>query len=316
MKKQLLAAAVAATMASVASADVSITGQMKVNYKNTDNNGTSSNAISHEANLYVKGSNGDTKFHLELDADSADGAGGDLDVEDVWMSTKIGDVTVKSGTWNGGDTLISKDSDRATGKFEASTSMAGLSIKADGSAAGNKNFTIGGEFSGVNVSYKMDDGDDDEIKVSTTIQGISLAYHGHDNNEANKDKSSIVVSGSMGGVDLTYASADADSGATISGDSLFGDAAALNVESDGSGMGAGDDISGFIVSTSMAGNKVKGVFAEVDNLTGDGDLDITKFVVTRPLASGATLEVTYTEQDSATNANDEEQLDVELMVKF
>jgi len=36
MKKQLLIAAVAATMGTAAIADVSISGNMKVNYKNTD----------------------------------------------------------------------------------------------------------------------------------------------------------------------------------------------------------------------------------------------------------------------------------------
>jgi len=314
MKKQLLIAAVAATMTSVAFADISITGQMKANYKNTDNNGTSANAISHEANLYVSGKTGDSAFYMEVDMDS--GGSNGIDSEDLWMSTKIADVNVKAGTWNGSDTLISKDSDRAEGKFAISGNVAGLDIVADGTSAGNKNYTVSGEFSGVNLSYKMDDGDDDEVKVSTEIQGISLAYHGHDNNEANKDKSSVTVSGSVAGFDLTYARADADSAATIDGDSLFGDAAALNVESDGSGMAAGDDISGIIASTSYAGNTVKLVAAEVDNVTGDGDLDITKFVVTRPLAAGSTLEVTYTEQDSATNANDEEQLDIELAVKF
>ncbi len=317
MKKQLLAAAVAATMTSVAMADISITGQMKANYKNTDNNGTSGNAISHEANLYVTGKNGDTKFYMEMEMDSgssieANGA----DIEDIWMSTKIADLAVKAGTWNGSDTLISADSSRAEGKFEVSTDVAGINVKVDGTADANKNITLSGEFAGVAASFKIDDEDDDEVKLSTTVNGITLAYHNQDNNEANKDKSSIAVSGSFNGVDLTYAQADADSAATIDGDSLFGDAAVFNVESDGSGMGAGDDLKGFIASTSVAGNKVKAVFAEVNNVTGDGDLDITKFVVTRPLAAGATLEVTYTEQDSTTAANDEEQLDVELAVKF
>jgi len=303
MKKQLLIAAVAATMTSAAIADISITGLMKANYKNTDNNGTSANAISHEANIYVSGKNGDSKFYMEMEMDSGDSietAG--ADIEDIWMSTKIADVNVKAGTWNGSDTLISKDSTRAEGKFEVSTTVSGVTVVADGTADANKNITLKGDVAGVAVSYKIDDEEDDEVKLSTTVNGITLAYHNHDNNEANKDKSSIVVSGSYNGVDLTYAQADADSSATIDGDSLFGDAAVFNVESDGSGMAAGDDIKGFIASTNIGGNKVKAVFAEVNNVTGDGDLDITKFVVTRSLAAGATLEVTYTEQDSATAA--------------
>jgi hypothetical protein len=42
-------------MTSAAIADISITGGMKVNYKDTDNNGTLTNAISHETDLQITG---------------------------------------------------------------------------------------------------------------------------------------------------------------------------------------------------------------------------------------------------------------------
>ena len=331
MKKQVLIAAVAASMTSVAMADISITGQMKVNYTNTETGGTAVNAISHEANLYIKGQNGDTQFHMELDSDSgdynADTTAADdhtsatttanLDVEDLWMSTKIGDVNVKGGTWNGSDTLISADSARAAGKYVVSTNVGGVGIAVDGATGDdNTNITLSGEFAGVNASYKIDN-DDDELKLSTTIQGITVAYHNHDNNAADEDKSSVSVSGSVSGFDLTYARADADASATISGDSLFGNVATMNVGNDGDGMQAGDDIQGVIASTSVAGNKVKVVFASIDDATASADdTDVTKFVVTRPLASGATLEVTYQDTDTDGTSNDEEKLDVELAVKF
>jgi len=323
MKKQLLIAAVAATMTSAAMADVSITGQMKANYKNHDTNGTSSNAISHEANLYIKGQNGDTKFHMELDSDSADTLDSDapaltanIGVEDIWMSTKIADVTVKAGTWNGSDSLISEDSARAQGKFEASTNVAGVGVKVDGSANSNKNITLSGDIAGVAVSYKIDDEDDDEVKLSTTINGITVAYHNHDNNEANKDKSSIQVSGEYNGVEMTYAQADADSSAEINGDAWFGDMDAVYRGGSAGGLETGSDVQGFGVKTSVAGNTVQAKFIEIDATTASQDTDITKLVVTRPLAAGATLEVTYTDSDSVTATDDRETLDVELAVKF
>jgi hypothetical protein len=322
MKKQLLIAAVAATMGTAAIADVSITGQMKVNYKNTDNNGSINNAISHEANLYITGKSGDTSFRMELDSDSADtlatnapASTANIGVEDIWMQTKIADVTIKAGTWNGSDSMLSKDSDRAQGKFALSTTAAGVGILVEGTSDANKTVKFSGDIAGVAASYKMED-TQDQITLAGSVSGVDIAYHTVNNDTADSDKTSISVSTTFNGVALTYVQADADTLATISGDSLLGDAAALNVESDGSGMASGDDISGFIASTEFGGNKVKAVFATVDNLTGDGDLDITKFVVTRSLASGSTLEVTYTDQDSDTVGNDEEQLDIELAVKF
>ena len=138
MRKQIIAAAVAATMTSVALADISITGQMKVNYNNKDNNGTVTNKITTESNLYITGKSGDTTVYTELDYDttSADATGDfedtNLDVEDQWMSTKVGDVAIKVGTWNGGDTIISRDSDRIDGKWEAKTSFAGVDLTIDG----------------------------------------------------------------------------------------------------------------------------------------------------------------------------------------
>jgi len=71
MKKQLLIAAVAATMTSVAMADISISGNMKVNYTNNDNNSAVTNKVNHEANLVIAGKNGDTSVHIEMALDDS-----------------------------------------------------------------------------------------------------------------------------------------------------------------------------------------------------------------------------------------------------
>ena len=313
MKKQLLIAAVAATMTSVAFADVSITGQMKANYKATETAGVNVNTVTTETNLYVAGKSGDTKVHIELDMDSSDGAGADMDVEDVWMSTKIAGATVKAGTWNGSDSLLGKDSTRATGKFEVTLpTMSGVTVSFDGSADANKNVVVKGSVAGVDLSYKIDDGSQNEIKASTTVQGIKIAYH----NIADSDvaatetgKSSIMVSGTVQGLNLTYAQAKTDANALINGDSYFGNTATYETP-----VATGSDVSAFGVSTSLAGNTVSAKQITVDN-TGT-NTDITKFAVTRPLAGGATLEVVYTDEDTGTTASSRETLDVELAVKF
>ena len=78
-------------------------------------------------------------------------------------------------------------------------------------------------------------------------------------------------------------------------------------------MGQGDDASAIKLATSMAGNTVSARFVAVDSTN---DFDVNTFTVTRPLAGGSTLEVTYTDTDKTGSANDKEVLDVELAVKF
>jgi len=329
MRKQIIAAAVAATMTSVALADISITGAMKVNYNNKDNNGTVTNKITTESNLYITGKSGDTTVYTELDYDtsSADATGDfedtNLDVEDQWMSTKVGDVAIKVGTWNGGDTIISKDSDRIDGKWEAKTSFAGVDLTIDGGNDNNTNGTqetgvnvkVAGTVAGVNVSAKKKNGAK-EYTLGGSFAGVDVAYHSFDDDRANYDKSSILIGTNVGDVRVEYAQASADSSAVIDGDSWFGDAAALATNAGPSdGLAAGDDIKGFGVKTAIAGNTVQAKFFTVED-TGATDIDNMKFIVTRPLAGGTTLEVIYHDQDSTTAASDSETVDVELAVKF
>jgi len=325
MKKQLLIAAVAATMTSAAMADISITGGMKVNYKSIETAGVNANSISHETDLQVTGKSGGTTVYIELNNDSADGLAGttstasaattndngNFDVEDVWMKTTIAGATVKAGTWNGSDSLVSADSARATGKFDVRTTVSGVTVIVDGSADSNKNITFKGDVAGVAASYKIDDLGADEYKLSTTMNGVTVAYHNVDDLDATAStgKSSLMVSGAVQGFDLSYAQADTDSGATIDSDSYFGDTTAFATT-----VAQGSDISGFGISTKIAGNTVSAKSITVENTATD--TDIVKFVVTRPLAAGATLEVQYTDEDTGTTASSRETFDVELAVKF
>ena len=315
MKKQLLIAAVAATMTSVAIADISITGGMKANYKSTETANVNVNTITTETDLQVTGKTGGTTVYMELNHDSSDGLSTadnpNFNVEDVWMKTSIAGATVKVGTWNGSDSLVSRDSDRAAGKFDVRTTVSGVTVIVDGSADANKNITFKGDVAGVAASYKIDDEGADEYKLSTTMNGVTVAYHNVDDLDATAStgKSSLMVSGSVQGFDLSYAQADTDSGATIDSDSYFGDTTAFATT-----VAQGSDISGFGISTKIAGNTVSAKSITVENTATD--TDIVKFVVTRPLAAGATLEVQYTDEDTGTTASSRETFDVELAVKF
>jgi hypothetical protein len=319
MKKQLLIAAVAATMGTAAIADVSISGAMKVNYTNKDANGSITNWVKHEANLYVDGKSGDTSVHMEMNMDETDGDNTESAVgilmEDVWLSTKIADVTVKTGTWNGSDSLMSKDTDRASGQYSVSGDVAGVSITVTGETANSSTgTTLAGTIAGAKVSWK-NESHQDQVKVSGEISGVKIAFHNLDADAANSDKQSLQVSTTFNGVELTYATVTAEDSATISGDSYLGNAATYTVGS-GTGMSTNDDISGFGLKTTLAGNTVQAKLIKIEDRSTAKDVDIAKVVFTRALAGGTTFEATYTDTDNDGTTNDSEILDLELAVKF
>jgi len=315
MKKQLLIAAVAASMTSVAMADISIAGNMKVNYTNTDTNGTVTNQVGHEANLVLAGKNGDTSVHIEMALDDANKDATEqasVVLEDVHLTTTVGDIKIKTGTWNGSDSILTKDSARTAGNYIVSTDVAGVGISVEGDTEeASTSVKLSGSVSGVDVSYKAK-ATADEMTLATTIAGVSIAYHNVDDDAAASDKSSIALGYSTNGFDLTYANADADASATISGDtSYFGNTASFKTP-----MAAGDDISGFGVKTALAGNTVQFKAFTMEDSSASADVDFIKVIATRALANGTTFEVTYTDEDSTTAASDRETLDLELAVKF
>jgi hypothetical protein len=304
MKKQLLIAAVAATMTSVAMADISITGNMKVNYKNTDTNGATVDTVTQEANLVIAGSNGDTKVHMEI---AMDGNGAAAASEDVWLSTSIGSVSVKTGTWNGSDSIFAKDSTRTNGNWVLGTSVAGASVSIEGDSAKSATVaTISGDIAGVSAKYKMKS-TSNELYLSGDVAGFGVTYAMIDADAVTSDATAFTVSKEFNGVTVSYSDVSTDALYAVTGDtSAFGDALAI-------GMAAGDDASSIKLATSIAGNKVSARFVSVN---AAADFDVNTFQVTRSLANGTTLEVTYSDTDKAGSTSDKEVLDVELAVKF
>ena len=314
MKKQLLIAAVAATMTTVSMADISITGGAKINYTNTDYElatKNDSNAFNHDIDLKIVGQSGSTKVVMVIADETADAGDAGFDLEDRYVSSSVGDVNVKVGAWDNGNDFVSASS-RADGKFSANTTVGGVKITYDAANASDEAVTVSGSMSGVNASYKQETAGE-EIKLSTTVQGISLAYHADNSDTANSDTSSIEVSGEVSGVTVSYAQANADSGATIEGDTWMGD---FEGASDAYDLTADQDVTAIKVSTAVAGNTVSFTRTDIDGVTGE-NTEINKFMVTRPLASGATFEATYTDlTDAYSTTTDFTKLDLELAVKF
>ena len=296
MKKQIIAAAVAASLSAVALADVAITGSAKVNWTSTDAGAAtgSSRAMTHELDYNVVGKSGDTAFHANIE--SVDVSGKAFKVKNQYLTTKVGNFDVKMGNWYTGDSNLNNGAAQES-QVQFGTTMGPASVT-------------------INHMPKADGHDHNEVHLKTTIAGLSVGVE-----QENTDAHRIVsLSGEMGGVSFAYTDSDSD----VSGDNeqnitIKTDVAGFGVEyhqtesedgttSDGFfGTFASatlKDAKGFGVTTSLAGNKV-----QLRNYEVDGVRD-NKVIVTRSLASGATAEVTYVNGDSDTS------LDVELLVKF
>ena len=313
MKKQLLIAAVAATMTSVAMADISIAGSAKANFTVVDFEDTqvNTNTISREMDLFITGKNGDTTVVMNIANDTLGAAG--LVTEDSYVATKLGDVAVKVGAWDNGNNAL-RASARTDAHLAASTTLGGVTITYDGYGDdADDSVKLAADISGVAVSYKqLPTGED--IDVSTTVGGVKVSYLALNRDTANTDRSVVEVSGSFNGVDIKVAQADADSGATIEGDTWMGD-----FEGNTSGaydLTANQDVTSISLKTQVAGNTVEFRNSKIDGVSG-ADTSFNKFIVTRPLANGTTFEATYTDlDDKASTTTDSSTLDLELAVKF
>jgi hypothetical protein len=323
MKKQIVAAAVAATMSSVALADISITGATKVNYtaKEFDNSVTT-NTVANETDVKITGKNGDTTVVIALEMDDSgantDSSGG-LDVEDVYMTTKVGDITVKAGDWDNGNNFL-RASARTNNQLELGTTMGPVGITYwSGHGAADDKITLKTDLGGVGLKY-VTQAKDTELVASANVAGIGVTYHLDNNDTANTDKSSIELTGKLGDFGVKAVRIDTDSGAVADGDTWAGDFEGTTSGAYESHEGA--DVTAIEVSTNVAGNGVRFIHTKVDALAGSSsagsaDADANKVVITRPLASGATFELTYTSQDvSGNTAESSDTLDLELAVKF
>jgi len=354
MKKQLIAAAVASSVSAIAMADISITGALKTNYTHTDYEAATANdsdIFSHEADLKITGKSGDTTVVMNFGgmdftsetatsisdataatvstvatSDSTTSAGtftsgtngtsgtlanNKIDIEDLYLTTKIGDVSLKAGQWDNGNNEL-RASSRKGGKFEASTSMGGIDVKyANGNAADDE-VTVGTSLGGVSVSY-TDKNAGNAVKASTTVGGVGLKYYAENSDSTSADRVYYEASTTVGDVSVKIGKAEAEVSATIDGDTWMGDFEGASGAYD---LTAGQDVTTVELATSVAGNKVTFRNTQVSDKANE-DTSFNKVIVTRPLASGATFELTYTDlSDDGSTTTDATTLDLELAVSF
>jgi len=371
MKKQLLAAAIASTVSAAALADISITGNAKYEYFN-EQTGTaaSTNKANTEVNLSIKGKKGDTSVvaNLELNThgDVSNGtvtatsvtatygtnlsdyststtisqrAGSTLDIEDLYMTTKVGDFTVKAGNYASGTSALLGEIDnggRATNKVTVSTNVGGANVYFGNGGRGdtgesavantaldNNMFAgISMDVAGNTVQFKKvkenSDGTGvDAWGIAGSAAGVSYRLEQKMDSAANGDVTFGEVKTSMSGLDLGYAWIDADKAGKVTED----DSAIFAVEMATSGGTARTYATGakqITASTTVDGNKITLKSGSVEKgLSATKDLDYMQIGVSRALASGANAVVTYTSKDaSASDTSETDTLEVELNVSF
>jgi hypothetical protein len=299
MKKQIIAAAVAASMSAVALADVAITGATKVNWTSTDG---SDNVISTEMDLNVVGKAGDTEVHMNFESVESS----DLETKNSYLTTNIGGVAVKAGTWYTGDSNLNNAGEQGE-RVSLTTGMGPLSVnfQHEAGSSDHNEVTVKAAIGGINVSYEKENTNDHKILgLSGDISGVKFAYTDSSSDAATDEESGYSLTTDIAGMTVTYQSMESTKG--TSSDGFFGLFDGTNTTTK-----MLTEASGFGITTSLGGNTVHvRNYKTTDASTTPIVERDTKVIVTRKLSSGATAEVTYVTGDSATS------LDVELAVAF
>ena len=288
MKKQLLIAAVAATMGTAAIADISISGAAQMNLNKVSG---SDATYTTDIDLKVTGKAGDTTAVIDLETLTTSAS---MDIKNAYVATSISGANLKVGNWTGGDSLITNGSNDDTTQISVDYTMNGVKVQyEDGNSTASDSVTVSGTVGGVSISHEMFDTSTD-TSFSTTIAGVSVAYRSHDYDANAKDVTSLEVSTEVSGVTLTYVDVDANEtgSAGTSSDAFFGEQTAVKTAS------------GVSASTSIGGNKVTFKAYDIN------DVDTNKLIVSRPMAGG-TFEATFADTDGSNSS-----VDLELKVSF
>ncbi|MDC0390437.1 hypothetical protein OAM64_02480 [Candidatus Thioglobus sp.] len=320
MKKQLLIAAVAATMTSAAMADLSISGDAKFEYQNVDTETTTNvNKTNTEVNLKLRGKSGDTSVIVDV---ASNGAGG-LVVENQYITSKIGDVSVKAGNFTSGTTALLGEIDeggRSNNKVHLSTTLGGMNVYMgnSGSSTGSTGFTsidnnmyagVSTKVAGFTVQAKRNSQTVDSFGIAGDVAGFGVRLETKSDDAASSDVTFGNITKDVNGVSLGYAWIDADADALVTET----DSSIFAVELGGTGS-QGNSNSQIMAKTSMAGNTVTVKSGTIGFATA-ADEDYTQVGVSRPLASGATLAFTYTNKDTSATA-ETKTFEADLSVKF
>jgi len=344
MKKQLIAAAVAASMSAVAMADVSITGNANYEYFHKTDGGSAGDVTSNygdtEVNLSIVGKTGDTSVvaNLEFTGGSAldssslsvnrdgDGEVSGLDVEDLYITTKVGDVSIKAGDYASGTTALGGEIDngsRSFNKVTLSTQVGPATVSYATASASAEDATFDNDSSSVSVSVPVagmtlqvkDESDSYTIVgLKGESNGVNFRIENKDSDTANSDVLFYEIGTKLGDLDVSIAGLDADAHSLIKED----DSAIFAQEATGAYV---DGVQQITIGTSIDGTALKLRAGSLKGIATKQDADFMRVEASRTLASGATLTVSYDDYDDkgvATSGTmyDTQLVEIDLAVKF
>jgi len=341
MKKQLLIAAVAATLGTSAMADISITGDALMRYASTEDAGGSAadeNQLDQRIRLKMVGTSGDTKVVMGLRTDNDDAAGtartagttstNGIETDYRFISTKVGGATVKVGEWweSTGLGLVRKGQSSGTNAVRVSGTVADVDLGLQGTVDGpevviDASTTI----AGVKLGLEHDTTDNTGY-TDATIEGkmadinYAAEIYQSDATASDADAHLVHLFTKIGGATVHFAAAkwEADSGtARVNnvkfsplGVSILGTATGINGELAVGDVNAGtteDKVTGARVDFNMAGNSIQLAAGNLE--VGTVDKSFTDIIVTRDLA-GAKLAL------SAGEWNSRKSMGAKISVKF
>ena len=345
MKKQLLIAAVAATLGTSAMADISITGDALVRFANNENGAAADmNSLDQRVRLKMVGTSGDTSvtFALRNDNDGDTAAAGstaaqstrttgndkNLEVDYSYLTTKAGPVNIKVGEWweTTGLGVARKGVGSGGNSINLSTTISNVDLSVQGSAGnGSTTVTAGTTIAGWKTVIEHDTANNTgytDVMVKGKIGPVNIAAEKYSSDAATADAGVVHVFGKVGGgVTLHAAYAEWENDQTAAraanvkfsplGVSVLGTATGVNGNLALGNVNATDaqdeDVTGVRADFNVAGNAIQ-VAAGNLNAAGidDGFADI---IVTRDL-SGAKLSL------SAGQWNDNTSMGAKLAVKF
>ena len=264
MKKLIALIAVTTLASTSAIASIALSGAASVSY---DDNGSAASAISSAATLTITGTAGATTV---TGAYSMEGAS--MSTDSLTMATAIGPLTIAAdmhdedssetagtddGTGDAKADIADSDDTGITVSLSVPVGDATIATNADGDV------TISGTFSGVTISYAVDD---DEFTGSASIAGMDVSI----TNDGGSTTWSI--------------------GTTVSGVALT-----LDSEND---ISAAFGLSGNTMTVSHVGARAEVAETTTNYKTAAADA-YTTVAISRALTSGATLAATYSTDDSS-----------------
>jgi len=324
MKKQLLIAAVAATMATASMADISIKGSanIKMAGKDLSTNTFTTQSSSQNMDVDITGSNGATKViaHLDIDNASSTGGtdtstdGGTINVDKLYMTTAIGSVNVKAGDWSSCVGMVEgvQKCTTTNNSISLSTKVGGYTVGVSGGMSDDSatnSLAISGKVAGFDVKIKESEHTYTDIAVKGDLAiGTGTGFYvEHMNRDAADSDATLVAAHTVvNGVTLKAASYEADVTGLASntgdirplGTSLVGDYHTAHADT----LVAIKDIKGVGANMDIQGNNVNVVVGEYDTAALNG-LDFADIVVTRKLAAGTTLDMSYGKIDTSATAD-------------